>query len=78
MQDLLETIIKTISDHYPGPVEVTPDTLLRDIQEDSLDGLELTLEMNDATDIYVTYEDYDESQTVNDLYVRLLAKREAA
>lgn len=79
MNNLFETIVKTISDHYGKDLfEITPDTQLREIQIDSLDSVELTMSIEEATDIEVTDEDYDESQTVNDLYVRLLAKREAA
>lgn len=75
---LLETIIKTMADHCGERVDITPDTRLRCVTIDSLDRFELTLELEEATGLCVEDEDFEASQTVNCLYVRLLQKREAA
>lgn len=78
MEPLLEQITKTIFDHFAGRFEVTPDTYWQDILEDSLDTLELCLELNIATDLEVDEEDIEGATTVNDLYVVLSNKRKAA
>jgi len=78
MDALLNTIVAVIYKHYDAEVEVHADTRLCDIQIDSLDSVELRMDIEEATDIHVTDEDYDQSRSIHDLYVRLRAKREAA
>ncbi|WOF74178.1 hypothetical protein QMT40_001825 [Parvibaculaceae bacterium PLY_AMNH_Bact1] len=74
MDPLLEKITKTIFDHFSGRFEVTPDTYWQDILEDSLDTLELCLELNIATDLEVDDEDIENATTVHDLFLTLKEK----
>jgi len=75
---LLETIIKTMADHCGERVEITPDTRLMCVTVDSLDRFELTLELEEATGLFIEDEDFEASRTVNCLYVRLLQQMDAA
>ena len=74
MENLHEQIPQTILDHFAGRFEVTPDTYCQDILEDSLDTLELCLELNFATDLEVDEEDIECATTVHDLFLTLKQK----
>lgn len=67
---MFEEIRNIIADHLgiDNPSEITPDTdLIDDLNADSLDAVEIIMDIEDAFDVTISDEDANNIRTIQDI-----------
>lgn len=79
MDDLLEKITSIIAGHYGrDPSEITPETILEELERDYIDAAEVHLELEDDLKIAIDEDIYANCVNVQDVYDAIKELKEAA